>query len=278
MTEPPRIDAAVHVWSDDRIAFPFAPLDGHELPTMAGSAEHLFATLDPTGWDAAVAVQPRVYGYDHGYLHQSVAAYPGRLAGVVLVNPTRAAGAQELRRHVQDHAMAGLRLLPAAAADPTWLAGQSGDPLWECAGELTVPVSVLAAPDQLRLVWERARRMPDVTVVLDHLGLVTEPDGADLDGLLAGADLPNVVVKVSGLTFLATQTSPDAVATVARAAVTAFGLDRVVFGTDWPYALDDGPWQAGLEILRRALGDDADDPRLLGGTAARLWGLTGEPS
>ncbi len=273
-----RVDAAVHVWSDERVAFPFAPLDQHELPEMPGSTELLLTTLEAAGWSGAVCVQPRVYGYDHGYLHESVAAHPGRLAGVVLVNPTRASGPQELRWHVRDHAMAGVRLLPAAADDPAWLVGTSGDPLWECAAELGIPVSVLARPDQVGHVWDRARRTPEVTVVLDHLGLVTDPGDSTLGVLLAGADLPNTVVKVSALTVLAAESAAEPVAEVARAVFAAYGPERVAYGTDWPYATDRGPWDAGLGILRRALGDDADDPRLLGGTAARVWGLTGAES
>ena len=263
------VDAAVHIWSDDRVGYPFAPHDGHELPTMGGSVERLLQTLDDAGAVGAVCVQPRVYGYDHGYLIDALRRHADRLVGVALVNPVRRAGPDELRRLVGEHGFGGVRLLPLASNDAPWLTDPSGDALWQTAAALGVPVSVLVRPEQLDRLRTRARRV-DARVVVDHLGLVSRP-GAALDDLLSLAAVGNVTVKVSALTDLATNSAPESVAHVVAAVLSEFGDDRVMFGTDWPYALEHGGWSAARAVLDTALAGRDVGAGLRGGTAMALW-------
>jgi len=268
-----RIDGAVHVWSKDAVAFPWAPHDGHELPQVDGDSTDLLDTLEAHGFQGAVCVQPRVYGYDHGYLVAALRSHPGRLAGVGLVNPVRASGPEELRHLVEDLGMAGVRLLPLAQRQPTWFTDTTGDALWAAARDLRIPVSVLVRPEQLDLVSSRARQFPELTVVIDHLGSLPTDDTVPLRALTDLATHPNVVVKISALGFFATQCSAERLDDIALGARRAFGAERVVFGTDWPYALENGPWRGELNLLERALGALADADGLLGANAARLWGL-----
>ena len=276
MSHPePRIDGAVHIWSGDGVMYPWSPHDGHELPDPSGSAEELLATLDEQGFHGAVCVQPRVYGYDHAYLIDSVRANPGRLRGVCLVNPVRASGPRELTTLVSEHGMSGLRLLPLAHQDPAWFVDESGDPLWIAAQELGVPVSVLVRPDQISLVAIRALQFPSVNIVVDHLGSSPSGSGESVEALTSLAVHPNVSVKISALGYFATSTSEEGTVRAAVAARDAFGPDRVIFGTDWPYATEIGTWGDELILLRKALGTRADEPGLLGANAARLWGFGG---
>jgi predicted TIM-barrel fold metal-dependent hydrolase len=265
---PPSVDAAVHLWSDDKVAYPWSPHDGHETPEMPGSVERLLDELDTYETDLAVCVQPRVYGYDHGCLLDAITRHPDRVLGVALVNPVRPAGPNELLQ-LLDAGVRGIRLLPLASADPTWLTDDRGDPLWRVVTNLDVPVSILCKPEQLPAVRHRIERV-ESPVVIDHLGLVTEP-GEWLDELLSLADYEHVSVKVSALLDLAARSSADDVATVARDVVDTFGYRRTMFGTDWPYSLDLGTRHDALTILTSA-GVRTDDPDLRGGTAMAIWG------
>ena len=167
-----RLDGAVHVWSDDLLSYPWSPHDQHELPAIAGSAELLMSTLGSNGFDGAICVQPRVYGYDHGYLIAAIKKFPGKLAGICLVNPVRPGGQDELANLVENHGISGVRLLPLAHVNPCWFVDESGDHIWSAAGVLGIPVSVLVHPTQLEAVKLRARQFPSVSIVIDHLGLI----------------------------------------------------------------------------------------------------------
>jgi L-fuconolactonase len=95
--------------------------------------------------------------------------------------------------------------------------------------------------EQLRSVAELARRIPEVTFVLDHLGKPdmhekkSEPWATDLKAIAA---LPNVVCKISGLATEADWKNwqPPEFENYFVHALECFGHDRVLFGGDWPVA------------------------------------------
>ena len=55
-----------------------------------------------------------------------------------------------------------------------------------------------------------------------------------------------------------------------------FGPDRLMFGSDWPVCITAGTWKQVLAAFTQAIGAQSIDIRekLLGGTAARFYGLT----
>lgn len=249
-----RIDTAVHIWSRDQLSYPYAPLDGSALPPGPHDAEELVKSLTDVGFDGAVCIQSRAYGYDHAYLITALRRWPDRFAGVCLVNPVRPTAPAQLRSLVTEYGMSGVRLLPYCLDEVPWLAGAEGDPLWAEAGELGVPVDVLVVPGQLPELYGRARRNPGVTVVIDHFGMTTPAD--DSRPLLRCAELPNTVVKMSAVAHLSGDPFPYRnMHALARSVVDAWGPDRVVFGTDWPYDMAlDWPvsWILAMESLTQA--------------------------
>lgn len=135
---------------------------------------------------------------------------------------------------------------------------------------------------QIPEVTELARRCPQVTFVLDHLGkpavALGTPSGwaADLDRLAA---LPNVVCKLSGLTSeadTATRTQ-DLLVSYLRRALDVFGPRRCLFGSDWPVCSLTTTYVGWLDTVRAALADltAADRGRVMIGTAEAVYGLGG---
>lgn len=268
-----RIDGAVHIWSGDVVAYPWAPHDGHELPAPQGTVELLLKTLDENGFTGAVCVQPRVYGYDHAYLIEALRLHRTRLAGVCLVNPVRPSGPRELETLVVDHGMSGVRLLPLVQPNPRWFVDSDGDALWKAAIDLGIVVSVLVRADQIPLVESRARQFPEAKIVVDHLGSAPTGGMSALNHLRALSVYSNVSVKVSALSYFAATASESGTFTAAKMVRDSFGPDRVVFGTDWPYSTENAPWSDELLLLERALGPMSEEHGLLGCNASRLWGL-----
>ena len=105
-----------------------------------------------------------------------------------------------------------------------------------------LPFDLVLFADRLGDMVELARRVPEATFVLDHLGkprlerLVQAEWKTNLSAL---AKLPNVVAKVSGLVTEAAGGKWDAslVRPYVEYAADRFGWSRLMFGSDWPNLL-----------------------------------------
>jgi L-fuconolactonase len=112
--------------------------------------------------------------------------------------------------------------------------------------------------EQLPQATELARRIPEVTFVLDHLGKpdvrnkTFQPWANDLKAL---AMLPNVVAKVSGLTTEADwhNWQPVELKPYLSHVLESFGPQRLMFGSDWPVMILATDYQRWIEVVRKQL-------------------------
>ena len=116
-------------------------------------------------------------------------------------------------------------------------------------------------------------RFPDLRVTIDHVGTAraTLPPSV--------APYPNLFAKISGLiTDAPTGWKAAEFQPAVRAALGAFGPERVMYGSDWPSYLPEGTWKAALAAFTQAIGPQTLLTRehLLGGTAHRFYRLERE--
>jgi predicted TIM-barrel fold metal-dependent hydrolase len=258
------IDGAIHVWDANDAG------SGH-------SAEELLATLDAVGVHGAACIHSRRdSGYDHTATLRALTEHGDRLFGVCVVPPDAEDAREQLRAHVEN-GFRGVRILPFSEEAAPWLAGPSGDPLWDEAGALGVPVDVILRPDQLEELRERAVRSPGTTMIVDHDALISAEDDPDRVTLLCSlAELPHVVCKMSALRHASREEFPHRdIHPMLRQVLDAFGPDRLIYGSDWPNMLADGvPYDYAIRTIDEALGlEGAERDQLFGGTAARIWKL-----
>jgi L-fuconolactonase len=132
--------------------------------------------------------------------------------------------------------------------------------------------------EQLKSVAELARRVPQVTFVLDHLGKPDlrgkkfEPWTADFKTL---ATLPNVVCKLSGLATEAdwkTWRASD-LQFYLKEALDNFGWDRLLFGSDWPVMTLATNWKRWLTTVEElvSFASHADRTKLFQTNAERVY-------
>ncbi len=231
----------------------------------------------------SVLVQTSSSTAETAELLELVAAWPFVL-GVV--------GWADLARPDLAEVIAGLRAGPGGGSlvglghrvededDPGWLARPDvrRGLATLAAGGLAFDVAVRTR--ELAATLAVARDLPELTVVLHHLARPPIASG-DLApwgrALLALAELPNVVAKVSGLVTEAEwhTWSIDDLRHPVELAVDAFGAERLMLGSDWPRCLLAGSYGDAIDSVRYLVADLSahEQAQIDGLTAARVYRL-----
>jgi len=269
----PIVDCHVHVLEPDR--FPYVEGAGYRpRPDEVGTLAALDAVLHAHGVGGALVVQPSGYGIDNACLLDAIGRSGGRFRGIAVIDwatPDRELGELERRGVV------GVRLnLPRSGAD---LLARSGSRhfLARVAARGWL-VQVYATADMWAGI-EPVLRESRARVVVDHMG---EPDpsrGLDHPGFQAVLRLgreAGAVVKLSAPYRVSRRPFPhEDVAPFVSALLDAFGPDRCVWGSDWPFlatpqAVD---YRRMLEWLGTWVPDGAARDRVLRENPARLFGF-----
>jgi L-fuconolactonase len=204
------------------------------------------------------------------------------IAGVVgwvpLAYPSDAERALDARS--SEPALVGIRHLVNVEPDPDWIIRPDvlkGLQVLAARGVTFDYVGIL--PRHLEHVPLVARRVPDLRIVIDHLGKppIAAREFEPWSSLLArAARMPNVFAKLSGLDAGSadTWTAADIAPYIDRA-LDLFGPERLMFGSDWPVANLRGGygkvWRETNLALTRLSHDERD--QILGGTAIAFYRL-----
>lgn len=272
-----RLDTHVHVWGGDEAAYPFGPHDGLAAPKETFDGARLVEAMDAAGVAQALAIQPRVYGYDHAYIFAAVATLGHRLRVLPLLNAVRPSNVDEMQALADRDGVAGFRVIALGAEPADWLIGPNATRLWSRLAELGLPIGLLIDPSQLPVVETLAQRHPGLRIVVDHLGGI-QADAWPVWGpvLLGLSRLPNVYVKLSALGHLSAESFPyPDLHPPVRALLDCYGARRMLWGSDWPHVYEYGSYEESAESVAAALGVEraADQDLIFGGTAASLYGF-----
>ena len=204
------------------------------------------------------------------------------IAGVVgwipLERPDEAARMLEVLAH--NPRFVGVRHLVNVEPDPDWVLRENvieGLKIVASHGLVFDYVGIL--PRHLEHVPFLAERIPDLRIVIDHLGKPpiasrTFEPWATL--LRRAAQAPNVCAKLSG--FDAGEGdcwSADELTPYVKHALELFGPERLMFGSDWPVAVVRGGYaKIWLETQAALAGLSQDEKNhILGATAIRVYRL-----
>lgn len=275
-----RVDAHHHLWRTS--ARRHAWLDGDD--TAAIRRDYTTADLREAaaGIDATVLVQV-LPDFDESVEFLATAAAEPLIAGVVGwidLTGSPARDIDRLRSSPGGELLTGIRHLVQAEPDPRWL--ERGDVLAGLAAvcDAGLGYDLLVLPHQLPAATAAVRALPELTFVLDHLAKPPIASG-DLEpwatGLATLAREPNVVAKLSGLVTEAGRPwRVEDLRPYADTALTAFGPDRLMLGSDWPVCLLAGTYAEVMDAADSLLDGltPAEQDAVRGGTATRVYGLT----
>jgi len=164
-------------------------------------------------------------------------------------------------------------------SDPGWLDRPSLDGAFEVMIRSDLAFDALVAPKHLGAVARRLRRHPELRATVDHAG---KPDISSANLETWAAQIEQLAVdtpaycKLSGLLTQANQGAGiDEIDAVAAHVFDCFGVDRVMWGSDWPVVTSRasyGEWlEMSLQLVRRhaAAGEEA----IFGANAVRFYRL-----
>jgi L-fuconolactonase len=277
----PLIDSHQHFWRTAAQEQPWRQ-KSHTALERDFTPEDLAAELDAAGITASVLVQS-VDEPEENVRLAAYAAHP-RVAGVVAWLPLADAAAARAELHrLAIPKLVGVRCL--VADDPLeWLADSASVALFtEVARRGLVWDVVPVTPRQTRQVIRLAEAVPELRIVVDHLGRPPveshgwEPWASHMQQL---AGCPNVAVKVSvGIDVLTAWDAWEAGALrkYVRFVAGLFGPGRTMLAGNWPVVLLRATygraWGDLADLVAAVYPDAGDREAVLGGSACRWYGL-----
>ena len=246
LAEPRRliVDSQIHLWPANTPERPWVAGAKPQLPEPF-TIERVVPMLDEAGVDRVVIVPPTLEGERLEYAQEAVRRYPGRFAIMARIPVDKPDRAQRLATLRGELGVLGVRL-NFIGNQGAWLTDGTADWFWPAAEKAGLPVMFLTS-GQTALFAEIAERHPQLTLIIDHMGvgagLRPHPDA--LGGLrkdlvpeaiaqaAALAKYPNVSVKLSSVPLISTESYPfrDAIPHIQRL-FEAYGPQRCYWGTD----------------------------------------------
>jgi predicted TIM-barrel fold metal-dependent hydrolase len=132
---------------------------------------------------------------------------------------------------------------------------------------------------QARYAVELIKAFPNVRMILVHAGMLTERTPAAIDewraALTAMAAFPNLHIKLSGLGMYSNGITYAQARQVIRDAIQIFGVDRTIYGSNFPLEKLHSSYADFFGIYRRVLAEytDVEQQKMLHDNAVEFYRL-----
>jgi len=271
-----RIDAHQHFWRYQPVRHGWITPEMQVLQ-RDWLPEHLRPDLSAAGIDATVAVQADSSEHETHFLLDLARDNP-EIAGVVgWVDLTAANIGDRLEYFAGFEKLKGFRHIAQSEPDDCFLVRDDFLRGIHSLKAHHFTYDILIYPKQLPAAAELVRRFPRQRFVIDHLAKPRIKAGeiepwATLMRKIAEND--NVLCKLSGLVTEASWTGwcPSDFALYLDVAFDAFGVDRLMLGSDWPVCLLAASYAQVTQLIANYACSDHD--KIFGQNAALFYGLT----
>jgi L-fuconolactonase len=257
MIDFPIIDSHIHLLDQKRFDYSWA-LGAPKLK-RDWTADDLAAYAKPYQIDGFVFVEVDVdmpQYLDEAEWVESLAAKDNRVKGCVACLPLEKGEAiePEMARIAKLPVVRGVRRLIQNQPDPNYVLQPAFLDGLKLLPRYNLPFDICIFHRQFPNTLAMVRRCPEVSFVLDHIGKpgikagLAEPWRQHIREI---ATSPNVVCKLSGVTTEADHGAwtRDQLRPYIDHVIESFGVDRVMFGGDWPVSELAGTYRQWVEIL-----------------------------
>jgi L-fuconolactonase len=262
MIDFPIIDSHVHLLDQKRFGYAWAA--GVPALKRDWTPDDLAACAEPYAIEGFVFVEVDVDAgrhLDEAQWVENLANGDRRVRGCVACLPLERGEAiePEIDRLARLSVVRGVRRLIQNQPDPDFALKPGFLEAIRLLPKRNLSFDICVFHHQLPNTLEMVRRCPEVSFVLDHIGKPGVKAGL-LDPwrrhIREMAALPNVVCKLSGVTTEADHASwrREQLRPYIDHVIESFGVDRVMYGGDWPVSELAGRYAQWLETLDWATG------------------------
>jgi L-fuconolactonase len=241
--------------------------------------------LREAGFDGCVAVQAAQTPEETRFLLDLARRHPFVKAVVGWVDLVAPDLEAQLEHLGGEPALRGVRHIAQDEADDRFLARDDVVRGISALARHGLTYDILVYARQMPSAVELARRLPEQPFVVDH---VAKPEirAGRLESwrvhIRELAALPHVACKLSGLVTEAdwSRWTPADLRPYLDVVLEAFGPERLMVGSDWPVCLLAADYPTVITLVRDLVAplSDAEQAAILGGTAARFYGMEGGSS
>lgn len=273
-----RVDAHLHLWNLESGGYGWLGPQ-HGPLHRSFSAEEARQELASSGVDRAILVQADDTLADTRAMLDT-AHNNDWIAGVIgwirLDTPEEAA--RQLHDWLDEPGFCGIRHLVHDDPRDDFLALPAVRESLKGVAAAGIPFDIPDAwPRHLSAAADLAEAIPELTVIIDHLGKppLGTPDEASWRAQLARcAAQPNTVAKVSGLRLPGVPYTAAALRPAWDTALEIFGPARLMYGGDWPVSTLGGNYADTLAVLQELIGtlEPTEAVNIWSGTARRIYG------
>ena len=312
------IDSHLHIWateSESKSSYPYASSTPTHTPPQSlidsASPSALITQMKDANVNGCLIVQPINHLFNHDYVLDAMKTHPTLFKGMLLHDPSLkgdiALGRLE---ELVLKGFVGVRFNPylwplenngkdenISNENKKYMSKGSGLQIYKRCGELGIPVGIMCFKG-LGLhyddIVDLLEASPETKLILDHFGFTflssttctseaREKSKQQMEQLLSLAKYDNVYIKISALFRIANPGGdPYPYERVKKERfdklLEAFGKDRLMFGSDFPFVLnEDGSYKGAMDLVQKWTDDDEDIMNaVMYGTAERLFGVWGQ--
>jgi L-fuconolactonase len=278
------VDAHIHFWQLSKGWY--TALEPHMTILLKDHLpDDLAPLLKAAGVDQIVVVEAAETVEETHFVLGLAQKYPF-IAGVVGWIDLASPDVEKVLRSLQNNPLyKGVRPCHDDNKKIQWMKDPANDIGFQALIDLNLSFDALIQDfNELPCVISVAERFPNLRIILDHLG---KPDiannifsswASDIERL---AKHPNVVCKFSGILNQAKAGwTLKGLRPYADHALSCFGADRLLWGSDWPPARLTAEYHVGWEVAHELLAKlpAAEQERIFGGNASRIYHLGDGPS
>lgn len=277
------IDSHQHFWNYSPDGYPWIGAGMERLARNYLPAD-LEAVAAAEGITGSVAVQARQSLVESRWLLGLAERQPFIRGVVGWVDLRSDRVADDLAALAPQEKFVGVRHVVQDEPDPRFLLGEAFVHGLKQLHQFGLTYDLLLYPQQLPAAVELAGLLPEQPFVLDHLAkprIKSPTNSGEFAGwrrdIEALARHTNVCCKLSGLVTEAAwrQWQPVEFRPFLEVALTAFGPERLMFGSDWPVCLLSADYADVAAIVKDFIAplSPAEQAQIWGGTASRFYTL-----
>jgi len=270
-------DAHQHFWKKELFAT-------HKMPPEMGILVNDYQPQDLKPLIDEVAVHQTVLVQTHSSLRNTyqfleIAEIHDWIGGVVgwvdLADPRVGEGLDALQEYPK---FKGVRHQWEDELDPAWIMHEDVLRGLQELARRGIPYDLLAKPPNWGYIPRVAEAVPDLPLVIDHIAKPQIRAGQFDDWVFAmsrAAEFPQIFCKLSGMITEADWHNWKAadLKPYVDTVIELFGVDRVIYGSDWPVCLLAGSYAQVFDALQECLAGLTESKRamILGENARRFY-------